>query len=185
MVFDPSETYLYSADMWANRIWCHRKIDEEGRLETVGFTEAPAPKDHPRWVEMHPSGNYLYALMEAGNRLCEYVIDPQTKLPVYTHKTYPLIPPGKPCTEYCPDRRSTDGLRYPERNHDVPLRRLLPHSILTIPFRDLALQFLLPHGVYCRIQDRSVRRHRATDLPQPHTDFWWALERGFAVSLVR
>jgi len=95
MVFDPSETYLYSADMWANRVWCHKKIDDEGRLETVGFTEAPAPKDHPRWVEMHPSGNYLYALMEAGNRLCEYVIDPQTKLPVYTHKTYPLIPPGK------------------------------------------------------------------------------------------
>lgn len=95
MVFDPSETYLYSADMWANRIWCHKKVDDEGRLETVGYTEAPAPKDHPRWVEMHPSGQYLYALMEAGNRLCEYVIDPQTKLPVYTHKTYPLIPPGE------------------------------------------------------------------------------------------
>lgn len=98
MVFDPSETYLYSADMWANRVWCHKKIDDQGRLETVGYTEAPAPKDHPRWVEMHPSGNYLYALMEAGNRLCEYVIDPQTKLPVYTHKTFPLIPPGKSCT---------------------------------------------------------------------------------------
>ena len=95
MVFDPTETYLYSADMWANRVWCHKKIDADGRLETVGFTEAPAPKDHPRWVEMHPSGNYLYALMEGGNNLCEYVIDPQTKLPVYTHKTYPMIPPGK------------------------------------------------------------------------------------------
>jgi carboxy-cis,cis-muconate cyclase len=79
----------------------------------VGSTEAPAPKDHPRWVEMHPSGNYLYVLMEAGNRLCEYVIDPQTKLPVYTHKTYPLIPPGKTCTGYCPDRRSTDVLGIP------------------------------------------------------------------------
>lgn len=33
--------------------------------------------------------------MEGGNRLCEYVIDPQTKLPIYTHKVYPLIPPGK------------------------------------------------------------------------------------------
>lgn len=96
MVFDSSETYLYSADMWANRVWCHKKIDEEGRVETVGYTEAPAPKDHPRWVEIHPSGNYLYALMEGGNRLCEYLIDPKTKLPVYTHKTYPLIPPGIP-----------------------------------------------------------------------------------------
>jgi carboxy-cis,cis-muconate cyclase len=113
MVFDPSETYLYSADMWANRIWCHKKIDEDGRLETVGFTEAPAPKDHPRWVEMHPSGNYLYALMEAGNRLCEYVIDPQTKLPVYTHKTYPLIPPGKHCTQFPHYHQMTDDSRHP------------------------------------------------------------------------
>ena len=96
MVFDPTETYLYSADMWANRIWCHKKIDDQGKLETVGFTAAEGSKDHPRWVEMHPTGNYLYALMEAGNRLCEYVIDPQTHLPVYTHRSFPLIPPGKP-----------------------------------------------------------------------------------------
>ena len=45
---------------------------------------------------MHPSGQYLYALMEAGNRLCEYVVDPRTHMPVYTHHAYPLIPPGIP-----------------------------------------------------------------------------------------
>ncbi|KAF2728762.1 carboxy-cis,cis-muconate cyclase [Polyplosphaeria fusca] len=95
MVFDPTEIYLYSADMWANRVWCHKKHDD-GTLETVGYTEAPGDHDHPRWVELHPSGNYLYALMESGNRLCEYVIDAQTHLPVYTHKTYPLIPPDIP-----------------------------------------------------------------------------------------
>lgn len=32
--------------------------------------------------------------MEAGNRLCEYRIDPSTKIPVYTEQSYPLIPPG-------------------------------------------------------------------------------------------
>lgn len=94
MVFDPTESYLYSADMWANRIWCHKKL-EDGKVELVGYVEAPGKKDHPRWVEMHKSGKYLYALMEAGNRICEYVIDPQTHMPVYTHKTYPLIPPGE------------------------------------------------------------------------------------------
>lgn len=26
MVFDSQEEYLYSADMWANKIWCHRKV---------------------------------------------------------------------------------------------------------------------------------------------------------------
>jgi carboxy-cis,cis-muconate cyclase len=95
MVFDPTETYLYSADMWANRIWCHKKIDDEGRLETVGYTEAEGAKDHPRWVECHPNGRYLYVLMEAGNRICEYLVDPRTRLPVYTHRWFPLIPPGK------------------------------------------------------------------------------------------
>ncbi|GAB7348080.1 hypothetical protein MBLNU459_g6110t2 [Dothideomycetes sp. NU459] len=94
MVFDPTETYLYSADMWANRVWCHKKDKETGHLTTVGSVEAPAPGDHPRWVAMHPSGNYLYALMEAGNNLAVYVIDPQTRMPVWTKHTYPLVPPG-------------------------------------------------------------------------------------------
>ena len=26
MVFDREEEYLYSADMWANKIWCHKKV---------------------------------------------------------------------------------------------------------------------------------------------------------------
>jgi carboxy-cis,cis-muconate cyclase len=34
--------------------------------------------------------------MEAGNRLCEYVIDPATHTPIYTHHSFPLIPPGIP-----------------------------------------------------------------------------------------
>lgn len=94
MVFDPTESYLYSADMWANRIWCHKKDSASGHLTLVGSVEAPSPGDHPRWVEMHPSGKYLYALMEGGNNLAQYVIDDQTHMPVFTHFAYPLIPPG-------------------------------------------------------------------------------------------
>lgn len=26
MVFDAEEEYLYSADMWANKTWCHKKV---------------------------------------------------------------------------------------------------------------------------------------------------------------
>ncbi|KAI0871089.1 3-carboxy-cis,cis-mucoante lactonizing enzyme [Hypoxylon argillaceum] len=95
MVFDPTETYLYSADLKANKLWVHKKAPS-GEVTLVGSVDAPDAKDHPRWVAMHPSGQYLYALMEAGNRLCEYVIDPATHLPVYTHHAYPLIPPGIP-----------------------------------------------------------------------------------------
>ncbi|KAF2086032.1 carboxy-cis,cis-muconate cyclase [Saccharata proteae CBS 121410] len=94
MVFDPTETYLYSADMGANKIWTHKKDAATGQLSLVGSVDAPKDKDRPRWVEMHPSGNYLYALMESGNTLAEYTIDAQTHLPVFTHHVYPLIPPG-------------------------------------------------------------------------------------------
>ena len=93
MVFDPTETYLYSADMWADKIWTHGK-DVDGKLTLVGSLDAPSIGDHPRWVEIHPSGHYLYVLMEAGNRLGVYVIDEQTHLPVFTRTTYPLVPPG-------------------------------------------------------------------------------------------
>jgi carboxy-cis,cis-muconate cyclase len=94
MVFNASETYLYSADLRANKIWTHKKDSETGKLTLVGCLEAPAPNDHPRWVEIHPSGKYLYVLMEAGNRLGVYVIDEHTHLPVFTQITYPLVPPG-------------------------------------------------------------------------------------------
>lgn len=96
MVFDSEEEYLYSADMGANRIWTHKKDMQTGLLTLVGSVEAPGAGDHPRWVAIHPSGKYLYALMEAGNRLAEYVIDPQTHMPVFTHKIFPLVPPGLP-----------------------------------------------------------------------------------------
>ena len=101
MVFDPpTETFLYSADLSANRLWVHRRHNPEAadpsHLKLVGSVAAPDPGDHPRWVAMHPTGNYLYALMEAGNRICEYVIDPSTAMPVYTHRCFPLVPPGMP-----------------------------------------------------------------------------------------
>lgn len=96
MVFDPSERFLYSADLQANKLWTHRKDDDgSGRLTLVDCLEAPSPDDHPRWVEMHPSGQYLYALMEAGNRLAVYVLD-RNHIPVFTHITYPLLPEGLP-----------------------------------------------------------------------------------------
>ncbi|KAJ5096484.1 hypothetical protein NUU61_005840 [Penicillium alfredii] len=95
MVFDPTETYLYSADLQANKIWTHRKDPQTGQLTLVDCLEAPSPDDHPRWMEIHPSGKYLYALMEAGNRLAVYVIDERAHKPVFTHITYPLLPSGE------------------------------------------------------------------------------------------
>lgn len=101
MVFDKGEKHLYSADMWGNKIWTHQKLDskegeEEGKVGVVGYVDAPDVSDRPRWVEMHRSGQYLYVLMEKGNRLCEFKIDPQTRLPAYTNRSFPLIDPSIP-----------------------------------------------------------------------------------------
>lgn len=90
MVFDKEEQYLYSADLRANKVWTHKK-NSDGTLEYVGDVEAPNAIDHPRWVEIHPSGKFLYVLMEAGNNLAVYTIDPTTHLPTFS-KSYPLIP---------------------------------------------------------------------------------------------
>lgn len=99
MVLDPStdERYLYSADMYGNKIWVHRRPDpSSAAVELVGAVDCPDARDHPRWVAMHPSGKHLYALMEKGNRICEYAVDETTRMPAYTGAHYPLIPPGIP-----------------------------------------------------------------------------------------
>jgi len=58
--------------------------------------EAPSNKsgkeDKPRWVEISKDGRWLWALMEKGNRIAEYRIDPETHEPVFNNKIYPLIP---------------------------------------------------------------------------------------------
>ena len=95
MVFDRAEMYLYSADLRANKIWTHKKDTGTGQLALINVQEAPAPGDHPRWVAIHPSGHYLYVLMEAGNRLAVYLIDEHSHIPAFTNITYPLIPPGQ------------------------------------------------------------------------------------------
>jgi carboxy-cis,cis-muconate cyclase len=92
MAFDPTESYLYSADMWGNKVWCHKKDSETGKLTLVGSVDAPKDHDQPRWVAVHPSGNYLYALMEHGNTLAVYLIEPKTHMPVYTQISFPLVP---------------------------------------------------------------------------------------------
>jgi carboxy-cis,cis-muconate cyclase len=94
MVFDAEEAYLYSADLRANKTWTHRKDPKSGHLTLVTSCDAPSHDDHPRWVELHPSGNCLYVLMEAGNRLAEYHVSNETHAPTFTGKTFPLIPPG-------------------------------------------------------------------------------------------
>lgn len=116
MVFDPTETFLYSADLTANKIWTHQKDPATGTLTLVDCIDAPSPDDHPRWVAMHPSGAYLYVLMEAGNRLAVYVIDEKRRVPVFTRLTYPLIPPGKQRSRFLVVGTDSDCAGLPPQN---------------------------------------------------------------------
>ncbi|KAM3523238.1 hypothetical protein NHJ13051_005214 [Beauveria bassiana] len=95
---DDAERHLYSADLTANKLWVHRRPDlSSPHVELVGSVDAPDPRDHPRWVAVHPSGSHLYLLMEKGNRICEYAIDKSgSHMPTYTGRHFPLIPPGIP-----------------------------------------------------------------------------------------
>lgn len=94
MVFDSNEKFLYSADLRANKVWTHQRNSQTGYLTLVTCLDAPDPGDHPRWIELHPSDMYLYVLMEAGNRLAQYTLDENTRVPKFTGDVYPLIPPG-------------------------------------------------------------------------------------------
>ncbi|OAA70307.1 3-carboxy-cis,cis-muconate cyclase [Cordyceps fumosorosea ARSEF 2679] len=97
MALHPSdERFLYSADLPANKLWVHHLPDPAAAPNLVAAIDAPDARDHPRWVALHPSGAHLYLLMEKGNRICEYALDPATKVPAYTGRHFPLIPPGVP-----------------------------------------------------------------------------------------
>lgn len=45
MVFDREEEYLYSADMWANRVWCHKKVGR--RRHRVPWSTLPSGRAPP------------------------------------------------------------------------------------------------------------------------------------------
>ena len=163
MVFDPTETYLYSADLTANKIWTHKKDAQTGQLELIDCLEAPSPGDHPRWVEMHASGKYLYVLMEAGNRLGVYVIDERTHKPVFTHITYPLLPSGKQllaqviAPSYKQEKKITNNFFYrPPPSQQVPRRRNLHHQERRVPVRHHSLQPLRRDRLHHCLQAGSL-----------------------------
>lgn len=181
MVFDPTETYLYSADLTANKIWTHIKDPKTGELALVDCLEAPDAGDHPRWVEMHPSGKYLYALMEAGNRLAVYVIDERTHKPVFTHITYPLLPSGgfygswNICDRW--QWQLTTNLGRASPTQQVPRRCHLLHQGWRIPFRHYSVQPFRCDRLHHCVQARLAWRDRTPALYQPHFDQWWSFKR--------
>lgn len=69
------EAFVFSADLSANGIWVHRVNQETGALSLVSFTPAPTANAGPRHLIVHPTGRFLYVVMEAKNEIRVYAIN--------------------------------------------------------------------------------------------------------------
>lgn len=96
--------FLYSADLSANGIWVHRVNQETGALTKVSFTPAPSINSGPRHLIVHPTGRFLYVVMETKNEVRVYAINfgqrsSQVKI-TDTGLSYSLIPQGADPADY-------------------------------------------------------------------------------------
>lgn len=107
--------FLYSADFSANGIWAHKVNQQTGVLTEVSFTPAPSDGFEPRHLIVHPSGRFLYVVMEAKNEVRVYAINfgqrsNQVKI-TDTGLSYSLIPKSEDSADYMANEviLSTDG----------------------------------------------------------------------------
>ncbi|KAL2169384.1 hypothetical protein VTG60DRAFT_6090 [Thermothelomyces hinnuleus] len=75
---DGNRQLVYSADLSGDLIWTHSVDLATGRASEVGRFPAPEPGAHPRHLAVHPGGERLYAVLEAGNAVVEYALDRDT-----------------------------------------------------------------------------------------------------------
>ncbi|XMA10210.1 hypothetical protein WAI453_003001 [Rhynchosporium graminicola] len=99
LIFGLGDKILYSADLSADKIWTHA-VGDDGRVSLVDRFDLPRKGMHPRHLTAHPSGNYLYVLMEHENAIVEYSLDAKTGVPLNVSETYSLLPQGKNSSGY-------------------------------------------------------------------------------------
>ncbi|OCL08034.1 3-carboxy-cis,cis-mucoante lactonizing enzyme [Glonium stellatum] len=103
LALSPDQRFLYSADDSGNAVWTHRVNQTTGALTYVAKLPGPATGADPRHVAVHPSGKYMYVVLEGSNELGIYEIDVATGIPTFTNTTYPLIPEGISNSAYWSD----------------------------------------------------------------------------------
>ncbi|RDW94631.1 hypothetical protein BP5796_00394 [Coleophoma crateriformis] len=103
MAFNPANTFLYSSDDSGNALWTHSVDQTTGELTYVANVSGPATGSDPRHVAVHPSGEYLYVILEGVNELAQYSIDNATGIPSFDNVTYPLIPSDVTSSSYWSD----------------------------------------------------------------------------------
>ena len=86
--------YIYSADLNGDIVWTHVVDDATGRVTEVGRLKMSQSGLHPRHLEVHPNGTYVYVLMEAANAISAFSLDTSTFAAANQSSTYSLIPQG-------------------------------------------------------------------------------------------
>lgn len=83
---------LYAADLNADTLWTHAINLTTGHATEIARYKLPYEGMHPRHIAAHPSGKYLYAVMEADNSLTQFTLNPTTGAVETDTLRYMLIP---------------------------------------------------------------------------------------------
>jgi carboxy-cis,cis-muconate cyclase len=90
VALSPDSQLLYSADDTGNTLWTHSVDRATGEVTALANLTGPSPGSDPRHVAVHPTGNYLYVILEGTSQLAQYTVDRQTGLPALD-TVYPLL----------------------------------------------------------------------------------------------
>ena len=75
LALSPDQQILYSPDDSGNAVWTHCVNQTTGALTYVTKLSGPVTGADPRHVAVHPSGQYMYVVLEGSNELGIYEID--------------------------------------------------------------------------------------------------------------
>lgn len=85
--------FIYSADDIGNGVWAHSYNSSKGTVTAIQHLSAASGSD-PRHLAVHPNGNWVYVVYEAGNSVAAYSRDATSGLLTFTNNTFSLLPTG-------------------------------------------------------------------------------------------
>ncbi|KAK4243063.1 Lactonase, 7-bladed beta-propeller-domain-containing protein [Corynascus novoguineensis] len=91
---------LYSADLSADLLWMHAIDPATGHAHPISHLQVSPSGSHPRHLAVHTLGTYLYAVMEAGNSIAQFPLDPATGTPQRETRRDSFIPDSTDPSDY-------------------------------------------------------------------------------------
>ena len=95
--------YLYGTDTRGNSIWSYTVDATTGYLRLIDAMSGPVLGSNPRHVATHPSGGYLYVVLEGANALTQYKLNKTSGILARESVSYPLIRQGMNLSAWWPD----------------------------------------------------------------------------------